>query len=175
MPLRTLAGLLFFSSGLALPAPPERPLWPLSLREGLPTALPGYAPAPRDPLPDSDENEMGKYTEVSRFFQRIESATSTKQFRLAVQDYGSGKDLSEAIRKAVAEAGRSASVQTKELVLSGSKAFVVTDRSGPNPTTLVTVLVTPSRLVLAQGANVTGEEALKLLGFVDFGRVAAAK
>ena len=75
--------------------------WPLSLQEGLPATLPGYAAAPRDPLPDTDENEMGIYTEVSRFFQRIESSTSTKQFRLVVQDYGSGKDLMTALRESV--------------------------------------------------------------------------
>lgn len=172
------AGLLITASLLgaaALPGSPEKPLWPLTLREGLPAALPGYAAAPRDSLPDNDENEMGAYVEVSRFFQRIESPTSTKQFRLAIQDYGSGKNLLEAIRRAVAEAAHAPQVQTREVALSGFKAFVATDHSGAKPTTLVTVLVTPSRLVLAQGANVTGEEALKLLAFVDFARVATAK
>ena len=48
------------------------------------------------------------------------------------------------------------------------KAFAVTDRSSGNPTTLVTVVVLPSRLVLAQGANVDRDAALKLLAYVDF-------
>jgi hypothetical protein len=149
--------------------------WPLSLQEGLPATLPGYAAAPRDPLPDTDENEMGIYTEVSRFFQRIESSTSTKQFRLVVQDYGSGKDLMTALRDAVTLAGRAPKVEAREVKLGTLTAFVVTDRSGINPTTLVTVVVTPSRLVLGQGANVAGDEALKLISRVDFVRVANAK
>lgn len=159
----------------ALMARPEKPGWPLTLRDGLPASLPGYSAAPSDPLPENDENEMGAYVEVSRFFQRIESASSTKQFRLAVQDYGSGKDLQQPIKSAVAEAARSPRVETREVQLSGAKAFVVTDRSGPRPTTLVTVLVSPSRLVLGQGANVSGDEALKLVAKVDFARVAAAR
>jgi hypothetical protein len=159
----------------ALQAAPGKTAWPLSLRDGLPETLPGYAAAPRDPLPDTDENEMGLYTEVSRFFQRIESPTSVKQFRLVVQDYGSGKDLAGAIRKAVAEAARAPSVEAKEVKVAGLTAFAVTDRSGPNPTTLVTVLASPARLVLAQGANVDRDEALKLLGHVDFVRVVNAK
>src|SRR6476469_9763678 len=73
-------------AGVARSAPPETPRWPLTLRDGLPEAIPGWAAAPRDPLPEEDENGMGHYVEVSRFFQRIESSTSTKQFRLAVQD-----------------------------------------------------------------------------------------
>jgi hypothetical protein len=150
-------------------------VWPLTLRDGLPAELPGYAAAPRDPLPDTDENEMGVYTEVSRFFQRIESSTNVKQFRLVVQDYGAGKDLAGAIRKAVTEASRASKVEAKEVKLSGLTAYAVTDRSGPNPTTLVTVLASPSRLVLAQGANVEREEALKLLGKVDFQKVIDAK
>ncbi len=51
----------------------------------------------------------------------------------------------------------------------------MTDRSNGNPTTLVTVVVLPSRLVLAQGANVDRDEAVKLLGCVDFAAVAAAR
>jgi hypothetical protein len=39
----------------------------------------------------------------------------------------------------------------------------------------VTVIVLPSRLVLAQGANVDREAAVKLLGYVDFAAVAAAR
>jgi hypothetical protein len=36
-------------------------------------------------------------------------------------------------------------------------------------------VVLPSRLVLAQGANVDRDTALKLLGAVDFARIAATK
>jgi hypothetical protein len=168
--LSTLAFLL----GPSLSAAPEKPVWPLTLREGLPTALAGYEAAPRDPLPQEEENEMGKYTEVSRFFQRIESPTSAKQFRLAIQDYGAGRDVQEPIRKAFLEASR-AGVEARETLIGGAKAYVVTDRSGLHPTTLVTVLVTPSRLVLGQGANVSGDEAVKLVGRVDVARVASAK
>lgn len=80
--------------------------WPLTLRLGIPATLPGWTAAPTDPLPDDGENEMGKYTEVSRFFQRIESPTSTKQFQIAVHDYGPGRDLAPALKKAVAEASK---------------------------------------------------------------------
>ena len=149
--------------------------WPLSLRDGIPKELPGYAAAPTDPLPDTDENDMGVFTEVSRFYQKIESPTVTRQFRLVVQDYGKDKDLTESIRKAVAESAKVPSVEAKEVKVAGLPAFAVTDRSGGNPTTLVTVVVLPSRLVLAQGANVSRDEALKLLERVDFPRVAATK
>lgn len=170
-----VTGWVVPSASPALPTAPAKTAWPLSLKDGIPTTLPGYAAAPRDPLPDTDENEMGLYTEVSRFFQRIESPTSVKQFRLVVQDYGAGKDLAGAIRKAVAEAARAPSVEAKEVKVAGLTAFAVTDRSGPQPTTLVTVLASPARLVLAQGANVDREEALKLLSHVDFARVVNAK
>ncbi|HXM80223.1 MAG TPA: hypothetical protein VOA00_13390 [Thermoanaerobaculia bacterium] len=150
------------------------PRWPLTLREGLPTALPGWAAAPTDPLPDEEENAMGRYTEVGRFFQRIESATSTKQFRIAVQDYGMGRDLLPAIRKAVQEAAATG-VETRELDIGGYRAFVVTARADGKPTTIVTVVVSGGRLVLGQGANVTGDEAVKLVRAVDFRRVASAK
>jgi hypothetical protein len=158
------------------PPPAERKTaWPLSLRDGLPKQLPGYEAAPTDPLPDTDENDMGVFTEVSRFFQRIEGPTVARQFRLVVQDYGKEKDLEPEIRKAVAESSKVPSVEAKEVQVAGLKAFAVTDRSSGNPTTLVTVLVLPSRLVLAQGANVDRESALKLLSHVDFPRVAATK
>ena len=62
-----------------LQAAPDKPAWPLTLREGLPASLPGYAAAPTDPLPDDSENEMGPYVEGSRFFQRIERSTSPKR------------------------------------------------------------------------------------------------
>lgn len=170
-----LTGILLLACSVSV-ALPGKATWPLSLRDGLPAELPGYAAAPRDPLPDSDENEMGKFTEVSRFFQRIESPTSVKQFRLVVQDYGgSGTDLSAALRKAVDEASHAPKVETRELKISGLPAFAVTDRSGPNPTTLVTVIASPTRLVLAQGGNVERDEAVKLLGKVDFQKVIDAK
>jgi len=149
--------------------------WPGSLRNGLPAQLPGYEAAPRDPLPDTDENDMGVFTEVSRFYQRIESPTVTRQFRLVVQDYGKEKNLEPEIRKAVAESAKVGSVDAKETTIAGKKAFAVTDRSSGNPTTLVTVVVLPSRLVLAQGANVDRDAALKLLSYVDFAQVAAAR
>ena len=181
--LTALLGLLFaLAAPPPVPAPgptpappPRKTAWPLSLRDGIPTELPGYAAAPRDPLPDTDENEMGVYTEVSRFFQRIESATSVRQFRLVVQDYGAGKDVTGAIKKAVAEAARAPKVESREAQVSGLTAFAVTDRSSGNPTTLVTVIASPSRLVLGQGANVDAADALKLMGHVDFAKVINAK
>ncbi len=155
-------------------AEPDTPRWPLTLRDGLPSTLPGWSAAPTDPLPEEDENGMGRYTEVSRFFQRIESAASTKQFRIAVQDYGIAADLLPLLRKAVSEAAR-AGVETRELDMAGHRAFVVTDRSTGKPTTMVTVFVSGGRLVLGQGANVPGEEAVKLVRLVDYQKVAAAR
>ena len=107
--------------------------WPLSLADGLPKQLPGYAAAPTDPLPDTDENDMGVFTEVSRFFQQIESPTVTRQFRLVVQDYGKEKNLEPELRKAMAEASKAPSVETKEVKVAGRIAFAATDRSGPQP------------------------------------------
>jgi hypothetical protein len=167
--------LLALTDSVSRALPEKAPAWPLSLRNGLPTTLPGYAAAPRDPLPDTDENEMGTFMEVSRFFQRIESETSVKQFRLVVQDYGAGKDLAGAIRTAVDLASRAPNVDARELKIAGLPAFAVTDRSDANPTTLVTVIATPSRLVLAQGANVDRDEAVKLLSKVDFQKIIDAK
>ena len=159
----------------ALSGQERKTAWPLSLGDGLPKELPGYVAAPTAPLPNTDENDMGIFTEVSRFFQRIESPTVTRQFRLVVQDYGKDKALEPEIRKAVAEASKAPSVEAKEVKVAGLPAFAVTDRSPGNPTTLVTVIVLPSRLVLAQGATVDRDTALKLLSHVDFPRVAAAK
>ena len=156
-------------------APEKKAAWPLSLADGLPKELPGYVAAPTDPLPDTDENDMGVFTEVSRFFQRIESPTVTRQFRLVVQDYSKEKTVEADLKKAMAEAATHQGVEVRDAVLSGHKAFAVTDRTGINPTTLVTVIVLPSRLVLAQGANVDRDAALKLLTYVDFPRVAATK
>src|SRR6266545_7212651 len=95
-------------------ATPAKPAWPLTLKEGLPATLSGYDSAPTESLSDEDENEMGPYTEVSRFFQRIESATSVKQFRLAVQDYGATANLQTSLRKAFEEAKR-AGVETRSI------------------------------------------------------------
>ncbi len=148
--------------------------WPLSLRDGIPKSLPGWDAAPRDPLPDTDENEMGTYTEVSRFFQKIEPSAA-RQFRIVVQDYGKGADLESAIRKAMAEAGKTAGVETAQTKVGGFPAYAITDHSQGQPTTLVTVVVSPGRLVLGQGANVEQADALKLLGRVDFAKVAAAQ
>ena len=117
---------------------------------------------------------MGLYTEVGRFFQKVESARSTKQFRLTVQDYGAGKDLTAQLKNAFSEAAASG-VETRSLEIGGFKTLVVTDRSVGKPTTIVTVIVSPSRLVLGQGANVAGDEALSLVRQVDLARVAAAK
>jgi hypothetical protein len=117
---------------------------------------------------------MGTYTEVARFFQRIESPTSAKQFRIAVQDYA-GKEVVPAIRRAFEAAGRTQGVEAKETKVAGRSALAVTDRTGPRPTTLITVVLTPSRLVLGQGANVERDEALKLLAKVDFDRIASAR
>jgi hypothetical protein len=174
---RVLTGVLvaLLAVPLAAQAPDKKAAWPLSLADGLPKELPGYAAAPTDPLPDTDENEMGVFTQVARFYQRIESPTVTRQFQLVVQDYGKDKNLEAAIRKAVGEAATHPGVEARDVMVAGLKAFAVTDRSSGNPTTLVTVIVLPSRLVLAQGANVDRDAALKLLSQVDFARVAAAK
>ena len=166
---------LSFSCAFVLSASPDKPSWPLTLREGLPASLPGYAAAPTDTLPEDAENEMGSYVEVSRFFQRIESQTSTKQFRIAIQDYGNGKDLVASLRRAVEEAKKAGGVETRETEVSGFKTFVVTDRSTGRPTTLVTVIVLPTRLVLGQGANVPADEAMQLIKAVDFAKVVAVK
>jgi hypothetical protein len=175
---KLLAGVFLAAAALVVlgqETPPAKSGWPKSLADGLPKELPGYTPAPTDPLPDTDENEMGVFTQVARFFQRIESPTVTRQFQLVVQDYGKDKDLEAQIRKAMSEASNHPGVEVREAMLAGRKAFAVTDRSSGNPTTLVTVIVLPSRLVLAQGANVDRDAAIKLLGYVDFAKVAAAK
>ena len=153
----------------------DKPVWPLTLREGLPASIPGFAAAPSDPLPEDSENEMGPHVEVSRFFQRIESKSSTSQFRVAIQDYADGKDRTPELRKAFQQAKQTGAVETRELDVSGRKAFLVTDRSSGRPTTLITVVAAPSRLVLGEGANVSPEEAIKLIGVVDMARVVAIK
>jgi hypothetical protein len=169
------AALAILLAASSLEGEPEKPVWPLTLRQGLPESLPGYATAPSDPLPEESENEMGPHVEVSRFFQKIESQSATRQFRVAIQDYGPGKDITPPLRKAFVEAKQTGTVETRELDISGRKAFLVTDRSSGRPTTLVTVLATPSRLILGEGANVGPEEAIKLLGLVDMAKVVAVK
>ena len=173
LPLLSLLVLPFLGASPAL-ARPDAAKWPLTLRDGLPTALAGWAAAPSDPLPEEDENAMGRYTEVGRFFQKVESSRSTKQFRLSVQDYGAGRDLTAQLKNAFSEAA-SSGVETRSLEIGRYRAFVVTDRSAGKPTTIVTVIVSPSRLVLGQGANVAGDEAVALVRNVDLARVAAAK
>jgi hypothetical protein len=173
--MRNLSFACLWIVAAALSGQERKTAWPLSLADGLPKELPGYVAAPTDPLPNTDENDMGIFTEVSRFFQRIESPTVTRQFRLVVQDYGKEKSLEPEIRKAVAEAAKAPSVEARDVKIAGLNAFAVTDRSSGNPTTLITVVVLPSRLVLAQGANVDRDAALKLLSAVDFPKVAAAK
>ncbi|HKA36990.1 MAG TPA: hypothetical protein VKH43_09240 [Thermoanaerobaculia bacterium] len=172
VPLIALFAVFVAAAG---PALPDKPVWPLTLREGLPASIPGYAAAPTDPLPEDSENEMGQHVEVSRFFQRIESKTSTRQFRIAIQDYNEGKDLTSALRKAFQQAKQTGTVETRELEIGGRKAFLVTDRSLGRPTTLLTVVAMPSRLVLGEGANVEPDEAIKLLGLVDMAKVAAIR
>jgi hypothetical protein len=175
--MRAVSRLLvlpLLAAAAAAEALPEKPVWPLSLREGIPATLPGWDAAPRDPLPDTDENEMGTYTEVSRFFQKIEPSTA-RQFRIVVQDYGKGKDLEGEIKRAVAAAGKSPGVETAELKFGTLPAYAVTDRSQGLTTTLVTVIVLPGRLVLGQGSNLSREDAVKLLSLVDYTRVAAAQ
>ncbi len=169
-PFPLVLGLLIWCSTLT--AAPDRPVWPLTLREALPAQLPGWKAAPREELPDEDENEMGAYVEVARFFQRIESPTVARQFRVVIQDY-KGKDVTDSIRKALAEAKKNSAVETREFEISGRNGFAVTDRSSSKPTTLVTVIVMPSRLVLGQGANVPGDDAIALIKNVDLGKVAS--
>ena len=158
----------------AMLALPEKPVWPLTLRNALPAALPGWTAAPKEDLPEEDENEIGKYVEVSRFFQKIESPTSAKQFRLVIQDYND-RDAADSVRRAMSEAKKAQAVDAREIEIGGHKAYAVTDRGGPKPTTIVTVVVTPSRLVLGQGANVAGEEAIALVRQVDLEKVAAVR
>jgi len=118
---------------------------------------------------------MGAHVEVSRFFQRIESKSSTSQFRIAIQDYAAARDLTPDLRKAFQQAKQTGAVETREVEFAGRKAFLVTDRSSGRPTTLVTVVAAPSRLVLGEGANVGPDEAIRLVSLVDMARVVAIK
>jgi hypothetical protein len=168
-----VAALLLTLAAASSPGASVKAVWPLTLRDGIPATLPGWDAAPRDPLPDTDENEMGTYTEVSRFFQKIEPGAA-RQLRIAVQDYGKGKDVSTVISRAMAEAAKSPGVEVVEVKIGGLPAYAVTDRSQGLPTTLVTVIVSPGRIVLGQGSNVERDDAVKLLGRVDYARIAAA-
>jgi hypothetical protein len=175
---RALTAFLLAAAALTAAAQEKsekKAAWPLSLADGFPKEIPGYAAAPRDPLPDTDENAMGVFTQVARFYQRIESPTVTRQFQLVVQDYGKDKNLEAEIRKAVAEAGKVQGIEARDVMVGGLKALAVTDRTGPTPTTLITVIVLPSRLLLAQCGNLDRDAALKLVSYVDFPRIAAAR
>ena len=154
---------------------PSSATWPGSLRGGLPVELKGYAAAPKDPLPDTDENAMGVYTQVSKRYQRIESAQLARALVLLVQDYGKGKDLTSAIRDATREAGKSEGFSSRELSIGGRPGFLVFHKEGARPITVVTVLATPSRLVLAVAENIDEAGTLKLLSQVDFQKIATAK
>jgi len=58
---------------------------------------------------------------------------------------------------------------------AGYEVFVVTDASTGKPISIVTVVVTARRLVLGAAANVSGDEAIKLVKSVDCSKVAAAR
>jgi len=149
--------------------------WPGSLRNGLPAELKGYSTAPKDPFPDTDENAMGVYTQVSRRYQYIESQTFAKSLVLIVQDYGKGKDLTGSMRDATREAGKTPGFTAREQSIAGHPGFIVSHKEGNKPVTVVTVMATPWRLVLAVGDNIDEAETLKLLGRVDFQKIVDAK
>ncbi|MGH9400126.1 MAG: hypothetical protein ACRD00_07140 [Thermoanaerobaculia bacterium] len=177
-PTLSLAWLLPLAA-VAPPGPEPTPApsagWPGSLSNGLPAELRGYATAPKDPLPDTDENEMGVYTQVSRRYQQIQSRTFARALVFIVQDYGSGKNLTASLRSATREAGKNSGVLAREQSVGGRPAFVVFHRDGEKPVTVVTVLATPSRLLLAYADNIEEPEALKLVEQVDFKKIAAAR
>jgi hypothetical protein len=172
-----IALLLPLVGAPAAPEPQPTPGsgWPGSLRIGLPSELAGYESAPKDPYPDTDENGMGIYTQVSRRYQRIESATVARSLVLVVQDYGRGKDLTGAIRDATREAGKTSGFSAREQSIGGRPAFVVFHREGGKPVTVVTVIASPARLVLAVADNIDESETLKLVSKVDFQKIADAR
>jgi hypothetical protein len=173
--MRRILALFLLAAAVAAVAAVQDTKWPGSLREGIPRQIPGWDPAPSDPLATEAENEMGHYWEVSRFFQQIDKTKNTaKQYRLVVQDYGA-KNLEPDLRSAFTRAGKSTGVDTKEVAVAGYKTFAVTDRSGGPPTALVTVLLTKSRILMAQGANMDSDEAIRLLATVDMPKILAAK
>lgn len=173
--MRRIACLVLLALVVSGAARAQEGKWPGSLRDGIPRQIPGWDPAPSDPLATEVENEMGHCWEVSRFFQQIDRAKNTaKQYRLVVQDYGT-KNLETDLRSAFTRAGKATGVDTKELAVAGYKTFAVTDRSGGSPTTLVTVLLTKSRILMAQGANMDHDEAIRLLATVDMPKILAAK
>ena len=173
--LLTLAWLPLAAAPPPEPTPVPSAGWPGSLMNGLPVEVRGYAAAPKDPLPDTDENEMGVYTQVSRRFQQIQSRTFAKVLVFIVQDYGPGKDLTASLRGATREAGKNSGVSAREQSVGGRPAFVVFHRDGEKPVTVVTVLATTSRLLLAYADNIEEAEALKLVEQVDFKKIAAAR
>ena len=173
--LLALLGATLGASPAPEPTPAPPPGWPGSLRLGLPASLPGYESAPKDPYPDTDENGMGVYTQVSRRYQRIESATVARSLVLVVQDYGRGKDLAAALRDATREAGKASGFSAREQLLGGRPAFVVFHREGDKPVTVVTVIASPARLVLAVADNIDEAGTLKLVSLVDFQKIADAK
>jgi hypothetical protein len=118
---------------------------------------------------------MGVYTQVSRRYQRIESTMLARVLVLLVQDYGKGKDLTAAIRDATREAGKTEGFSSRELSIGGRPGFLVFHREGTKPITVITVLATPSRLVLADAENIDEAEALKLISQVDFQKIANAR
>ena len=66
---------------------------------------------------------MGIYTEVSRFFQKIEPSAA-RQLRIAVQDYGKGKDVASPIREAMARSGQVGG-EVVEVKIGGLPAYAV--------------------------------------------------
>lgn len=169
---------LVLSLGAVGPDPqptPSSATWPGSLRNGLPRELKGFATAPKDEFPDTDENEMGVYTQVSRRYQRIESRSVARSFVLLVQDYGAGKDLAGSLRNATRATAKVEGFSGREQQIGGRTAFVVFHRDGEKPVTVVTVLATPSRVVLGLGDNLEEAETVRLVSQVDFQKTADAK
>ncbi len=171
-----LALLLPLAAAGANPEPtPASSGWPASLRNGLPAEFRGYETAAKDPYPDTDENAMGIYTQVSRRYQRIESTTLARTLVLVVQDYGKGKDLATSIRNATLEAGKEPGVSSREQTIEGKPGFIVFHRENGRPISVVTVLATPSRLVLAVADNIDEQTTLRMFSQVDLQKIAAAK
>ena len=118
---------------------------------------------------------MGVYTEVSRFFQRIESPTRRGSSGSRSRTTARGRTSSGSIRDAMALAAKSPGVDTAEVKIGGLPAYVVTDRSHGTAHDARDRRRGPGRLVLASGANVEQDAAAKLLGLVDYAKVAAAR
>ena len=174
--VRSIRGI-FSAAGVVLAATllasPEKPAWPLTLRDGLPALLPGYAAAPRTRCRTRTRTRWDLYRGLP-----ILPADRERDFDPSVPSRRPGLRPGEEPRGHSSQ-GRFPGVErfrgAREVKLGRFPAFAVTDRSGARPTTLVTVVVTPSRLVLGQGSNVDWEEALKLVRLVDFEKVAGAR